>query len=243
MISIILPHSSVHAAEKRTIQDDFGNKRLRPHSAAIQAILRRLESGSTLRTDLLQGPHSRVLHCAAQLFPGLPDCLGRHQHVQFGPIQVQNRGSRIQFWPDFRNWQATLPRVGGRRPCDPDEETFSRTSVAVQGLPALERLLANGHQEFDGAADLFKCALTETIAHNLSRIASTLSADWNPQNGYAHIISMAGSQGSPYSEAREVPVELMQGLIAELKQATMCVSGDRWATQDKARPKLAEAPA
>ena len=68
-------------------------------------------------------------------------------------IQVQNRGFRIQFWPDFRNKTGKqLSRVlAAKDRAALDEETFSRTSIAVQGLPALERLLANGHQGFDGA--------------------------------------------------------------------------------------------
>ena len=166
------------------------------------------------------------------------------RHVQFGPIQVQNRGFRIQFWPDFRNKTGKqLSRVlAAKDRAALDEETFSRTSIAVQGLPALERLLADGHQGFDGAEDTFKCALTETIARNLSRIANNLSTDWNPQDGYAHIISMAGSAGSPYSEAREVSVKLMQGLIVELEAShDVRLGRPLGASQDKARPKLAEA--
>ena len=53
---------------------------------------------------------------------------------------------------------------------------------------------------------------------------------------------MAGSAGSPYSEAREVSVKLMQGLIVELEAShDVRLGRPLGASQDKARPKLAEA--
>ena len=245
MISIILPHSSGRAADKeelfRTISKTSVSTHIVPRYKNLAAAGVRLHaSAQTYCKDRTAGSFT-ALHSS---FRDYWIAWAGIRHVQFGPIQVQNRGFRIQFWPDFRNKTGKqLSRVlAAEDRAALDEETFSKTSVAVQGLPALERLLANGHQGVDGAADSFKCALTETIAHNLSRIASTLSADWNPQNGYAHIISMAGSAGSPYSEAREVPVELMQGLIAELEAShDVRLGRPLGATQDKARPKLAEA--
>jgi uncharacterized protein len=166
------------------------------------------------------------------------------RHIQFGPVQIQNRGFRIQFWPDFRNKTGKqLSRVlAAENSIALEKTTFAKTSIAVQGLPALERLLVDGHAGFAGSEGSFKCALTETIASNLATMAKGIAADWNPTDGYAHTVAMAGTEDSLYSEAYEVPVELLQSLLGELEASHDVRLGRPLGSEvDKARPKLAEA--
>lgn len=166
------------------------------------------------------------------------------RHIQFGPVQIENRGFRIQFWPDFRNKIGKqLSRVlAAENSTALEKTTFVKTSIAVQGLPALERLLVDGHPGFAGAKGSFKCALTETIASNLAGIAKGIAGDWNPADGYAHTVTMAGTGEGPYSEAYEAPVELLQSLLGELEASRDVRLGRPLGSElDKARPKLAEA--
>tara|TARA_E500000305_G_scaffold1571_1_gene1540 strand:+ start:1070 stop:2164 length:1095 start_codon:yes stop_codon:yes gene_type:complete len=166
------------------------------------------------------------------------------RHIQFGPVQFENRGFRVQFWPDFRNKTGKqLSRVlAAEDRTTLEKETFAKTSIAVQGLPAMERLLVDGHAGFVDTKGSFKCALAETIARNLATIAKGIAADWNPTDGYAHTVATAGTGDSPYAEASEVPVELLQSLLGELEASHDVRLGRPLGSEvDKARPKLAEA--
>jgi len=166
------------------------------------------------------------------------------RHIQFGPVQLRNRGFRIQFWPDFRNKIGKqLSRVlAAEKNTALEKTTFAKTSIAVQGLPAMERLLVDGNPGFADTKGSFKCALTETIARNLATIAKGIAADWNPADGYARTVAAAGTANSHYSEAYEVPVELLQSLLGELEASHDVRLGRPLGSEvDKARPKLAEA--
>ncbi len=166
------------------------------------------------------------------------------RHIQFGPVHLENRGFRIQFWPDFRNKTSKqLARVlAAEKITALEKTTFAKTSIAVQGLPALERLLTKGHEGFAGSGGAFECALTVTIADNLFDIASGITKDWNPADGYAHTIALAGTGGSPYSEVSEVPVELLQSLLGELEASRDVRLGrPLGSATDRAHPKQAEA--
>lgn len=166
------------------------------------------------------------------------------RHIQFGPVQFLDRGFRIQFWPDIRNKIGKqLARVLAAEDSTALEQpTFAKTSIAIQGLPALERLLNNGHAAFNSPKGAFRCALTVTIARNLAITAKGIAHNWNPTDGYAHTVMSAGTGEGPYSEAYEVPVELLQSLLGELEASRDIRLGrPLGSAADKARPKLAEA--
>lgn len=166
------------------------------------------------------------------------------RHIQFGPVTYLDRTFRIQFWPDTRNrigkqLQRTLATADNAALAP---ERFARTSVAIQGLPALERLLAQGHTGYGGAEGAFRCALTKTIAGNLAVMAAGTSANWSDDGGYAHLIATAGEIASPYAETSEVPIDLLQSLLAEIEASRdLRLGRPLGSSGDKARPKLAEA--
>jgi len=166
------------------------------------------------------------------------------RHIQFGPITYLDRGYRIQFWPDTRGkiGKQLARTFAGADSTILSPERFATTSVAIQGLPALERLLAEGHGGYDGAQGDFRCALTLAIAHNLATISGELVADWNANDGYARLVAQAGTGTGPYSEAYEVPVDLLQSLLGEIEASRDIRLGHPLrSTAETARPKLAEA--
>ncbi|MCB1885295.1 MAG: imelysin family protein [Geminicoccaceae bacterium] len=103
--------------------------------------------------------------------------------LNFGPLQDDNRASKIAFWPDKHG-------VAGRqirqylRKADPKTvtaEALGKGSVALQGLPALEDLLYGGE-----TISPFACAFVQGIAGNLTRLAGGIRADWGTrEEGYA----------------------------------------------------------
>ncbi|MEQ9814914.1 MAG: imelysin family protein [Azospirillaceae bacterium] len=97
--------------------------------------------------------------------------------INFGPETLFMRPVRVHFWPDRRN---ALGRQLGEllnAPRDDllDPATLGETSVALQGLPALERLLF----EVEGlAAGSYACDLARSIAANLHAIGQDLARAW-----------------------------------------------------------------
>ena len=116
-------------------------------------------------------------------------------------------GIRIQFWPDFRNvprnspacWRRKTVRRLTKRPSPERASPFRgyRHSNACW-LTGIRDSRRRGY---------FQMCADRNNRPQLSRIANNLSADWNPQDGYAHIISMAGSAGSPYSGPKSCQID------------------------------------
>ena len=67
--------------------------------------------------------------------------MGVH-HLRFGPATYFNRDQRFHFWPQARGKVArALDRALASGGAAPDPERFARSSAAVQGFPAAERLI------------------------------------------------------------------------------------------------------
>lgn len=105
------------------------------------------------------------------------------EFVTIGPISLDTRADRFSFFPDRRN---AIARAMAEIISDTDAsrlapDRFAQTSAAVQGLPALERLL------YDEGADAAlaagdeaarRCAFGLAIATNLATIASDVRTQW-----------------------------------------------------------------
>jgi hypothetical protein len=102
------------------------------------------------------------------------------QHIDFGPVAVSDRFYRIQFWPDKhgRGGRQLSALLTSDDPL-PDAEGLAGLSAAIQGFPALERLLYDGDAEdFADAAGARRCALALAISANLEAMASDMFVDW-----------------------------------------------------------------
>ena len=132
---------------------------------------------------LCKAPGDDTLKSAQQQFADLTAAWARIQYISFGPIFEHQRAFRIEYWPDKRNvvgrQLAEVLKKQDHAALEP--ERFATTTVGVQGLPALERLLfgddalvalASG----DGAA--FRCGLFAAISDNLETIARDVVTGW-----------------------------------------------------------------
>ncbi|MFG1464114.1 imelysin family protein [Xanthobacter sp. DSM 24535] len=116
-------------------------------------------------------------------FRAVADAWAQVSFVTFGPVILALRADRFNMFPDKRN---AVSRSIPELLADPDEtrlqpDRFGRLSAAVQGLPALERVLF----EPDAAPKLVagddaarRCALGTAIALNLATIAKDIRAGW-----------------------------------------------------------------
>lgn len=140
------------------------------------------------------------------------------QHLRFGPSELFLRAERVEFWPDKRG---TVRRHLAQMLSDRDAhaleaEVFANGSVAVQGFPALERLLFDSEE--DDWATPFTCELTAAIGRNLHSIAQGMLDDWRGgETAYAETIETAGEGGNArYFDAKEASLEFAKSLRGAL---------------------------
>lgn len=140
---------------------------------------------------------------------------------QLGPIGDENRGLRIEFWPDANN---NVPRAVEQMLARDDAltaDTLARQSVAAQGLPALERLLFDPDEEAlaqftGGERAARRCTYARAITGNLVGIAREIEAGWTSENGYASQLAKAG-RGSDVFATREAAIdEVVNALVTAL---------------------------
>jgi len=131
---------------------------------------------------LCKAPADDTLKNAQQQFAALTTAWARIQYISFGPIFEHQRAFRIEYWPDKRN-------VVGRQLAEVlkkqehaalEPERFATTTVGVQGLPALERMLFGDDaiSELKGAGAAFRCGLFAAISNNLETIARDVVTGW-----------------------------------------------------------------
>lgn len=101
------------------------------------------------------------------------------QHIRFGPAMLDDRFYRFQFWPD-KHGQAAKQirrRLAGPLKNIPDAGQISKTSVALQGLPALERILF-ASRPMEPEQRKKACKLATAIGFNLEDMARQTYNDW-----------------------------------------------------------------
>ena len=154
---------------------------------------------------------------AAPAYHAAMDAWMAVQHLRFGPSELFLRADRIEFWPDTRN---TVGRhlaqlLAGRDAQALEPHGFANGSVAVQGFPALERLLFDS--EPDTWATPFACDVVRAIGANLNDIAAGLLADWRGGEAhFAEVVASADDGNSRYFDAKEASLEFAKALRGAL---------------------------
>ncbi|MGF1626441.1 MAG: imelysin family protein [Alphaproteobacteria bacterium] len=159
--------------------------------------------------------------------------------VGIGPVDLDMRGPRIHYWPDRRNTGGRqFDQLMDERPRGLTAESLAVGSVALQGLPALERVLFD--QPDDGLDD-FECGLAAAIAENLAGLGHELAREWMADRGEARMIATAGDPDSYFPSARDVSADQYQALYEFLQiLAQDKLAAPLGASLADARPRRAE---
>ena len=192
-----------------------------------------------LRQDCADGALNDPASRAA--YHGMTDGWMAVQHLRFGPSELLLRADRVQFWPDKRGITGRhlnrLLSEADAAALEPDR--FSKGSVAVQGLPALERLLFALPEGTDAG---FACQVAVRIGANLKDIASGLLADWRDgPSAYAAVLRVPPGGNAHYLDAKEAALELVKSLrTALLLVADFKLDRPLGKSAKAAKPKRAE---
>ena len=174
-------------------------------------------------------------------FESVSDAWMQAEFFRLGPLGAELRADRFEYWPEKRpiidkQLRALLAHA---TPEALAPEKFAHASVAVQGLPALERLLYGdtARQVLSaGPEQKARIAVIRTIAHNLNDLAREIVETWektlNDPKASATLFTQDSSEA-----AAQLYAGLMTGLqiVSDQKIAT-----PRGQTSDKARPKATE---
>ena len=115
------------------------------------------------------------------------DSWSQIEFLRYGPIGDEFRAERLSYWPERKNAtaKALADLLQKEGVADLAPETFFKNSVAIQGLPALERLLFDDKAQTEmlsGDRKARRCAVGQAIAWNVLMIAHDVGA-WNAANG------------------------------------------------------------
>lgn len=133
-----------------------------------------------------------------------------------GPLLEENRQNRLFYWPDKR-------RVGERqmRTLLADATAASLTaddiagkSVALQGFPALERLLHGKRTplHFSEGSDTPDCQVAMAIAENIHAMATAIQKGW--QDDAPQVMSMLKPE--PGSDFYRTEEEVLRSLVTQI---------------------------
>ncbi len=252
-VAICLVSFAIVSATPVSAQDAVDYARLNK-SIADGHILPRYQALATATRDFAQTAEGACRRRSAESigevrggFHAVTDRWAAIQHIRFGPIEDEDRYLRIEFWPDKKNIVSRhLSRLlAAQDAAALDPKTFAETSVAVQGLPALERLLFDDDAEAafvakTPAAD-YRCRVTTRIAANLADIGADMAAAWQPNGIFYKIFTEPAAENPVYLTADEATLDLHGALLSGMEIVRDLKLGrPLGASAKRARPRRAE---
>jgi predicted lipoprotein len=209
------------------------------------------DAADTLRNEaaaLCAAPSKEQLSKAQIAFAATAASWARLQFLTLGPISVHQRASRIQYWPDKRNvvGRQLSDVIEKQDPAALEPDRFATTSVGVQGLPAMERLLFDDEalqavaKDAPGAA--FRCGVMKAIGDNLHAIAGDALEGWTGgDKSYLDRIEHPDPDDEELPSARDAAGRLLNDMLTTaIAVRDMKLLSALGASLDKAKPQQAE---
>ena len=164
--------------------------------------------------------------------------MGVH-HLRFGPVTYFNRAQRFHFWPRARGKVARAVEAAlALDDAALSPERFARSSAAVQGFPAAERLLFDNERLKDRSG----CRLLRAVTANLRRMADGIVDGWTGgETPFLRTVAGPGPDNGLFRDHREATLALFRSLHDGLQFIVdVRLKPVVGASLEKARPVLAE---
>ncbi|WP_170984598.1 imelysin family protein [Rhodoligotrophos defluvii] len=189
--------------------------------------------------ELCGAPNPRRLEAVRQAFTAALTAWQRVQHIRFGPVMQDDRYYRIEYWPDKHGQGEKQLRklLGPGGLAGFDLNRIAQASVAIQGFPALERVLYGDAAE--GLADTAPesapaCNLALAIARNLAAMAKGTAEAW--QRDY-----VAPAASLTDAQARAIVTDFYRAFVEQLEVLRdLKLGAPMGKSPESARPKSAE---
>lgn len=210
---------------------------------AVRAVYRPLHAAFAGAADRLDGavdafcgsPDAATLDAARAAWRDAVPAFAAIEPLRVGPVIEENRINRVFFWPDSRRAGERQLRALLAEPGPLDAAGIAGKSVAVQGLPALERLLyAKGIDADPAAAAAATCRVAVAVAGNVSGIAAELHAAWDAPEKADGAGTDGGIGARMISPAADDPLfrsesEVLRSLLTQLQAGLESVAGPKLA--------------
>jgi predicted lipoprotein len=205
---------------------DLREQRLIPWHQALDEAAADLAAAVATQCE---APSPPALTAAQAAFHATTDAWMRLQWLKHGPARENDRAQRLDYWPDPRG---SVGKQLGRLLAAPRDDLLERAtlagaSTALQGLPALERLLFD-----DGDVTGYRCRLAAAIAANVRTLAGELLAGWSRADALAH--------WAPGGDATQFANEIYRDLLGHLQAIGLIKLVGPYGEKGRARPALAE---
>lgn len=131
---------------------------------------------------------------------------------QFGPVEQRGAVLTVGFWPDKKDFvgRGLTALMAAPPAAQADATAVAGYSAAVQGLPAIARLMSD---------DRFApCPAVRGISGHVAAVAVALHDDWFAPGGWAALTRDAGPLNPVYLNAREVTKALYTAVDFELSR-------------------------
>ncbi|WP_119300380.1 imelysin family protein [Dongia deserti] len=213
---------------------------------SYRAFGERAESLQAQLDALCKQPSEAALKGAQQQFAAVAAAWAQIQYISFGPIFEHQRAFRIEYWPDKRNvvgrQLAEVLKEQDRAALEP--KRFATTTVGVQGLPALERLLFadDALAELNGPNTSFRCSLFDAIGNNLKTIARDVVTGWTEgESSFLSRIEHPSENDEEVPSGRDAAGRLLNDLLtATIAMRDMKLLAPLGSALEKAKPHTAE---
>lgn len=192
---------------------------------------------------LCAAPRDDTLAAARDGFADLVLAFSAVEPYRFGPAREDNRFERLYFWPDRRSigQRQVQGLLAGEDPSALEVETLRAKSVAVQGLLALDYVIAdNDSAALAEAPAGYRCRYAETIAGAILATAEEIRDGWTAPDGYGALLAAAGPDNPVFRSHGEVIQEFLEAGREQLQvlrdMKILAVIRDK---ASSAKPKLA----
>jgi hypothetical protein len=187
--------------------------------------------------DFANAPSQDGFAALRVAFDSVSDAWMHAEFFRSGPLGEEQRSERFLYWPERRNIvdKQLAALLASPDPHALSPTQFAHATVAVQGLPALERLLYgdNARQILSsGAEQKARIAVLQAIAHNLEILAREIAVAWEKASAQPAAFSHDPTEATTQAYG-DVLTEIQ--IIADRK-----VSAVLGKEIDKARPYNAE---
>lgn len=215
---VLLTYSSVATAEVNPEQwlklnQAVINEHVLPNYSKLAEQSANLKTSST---QLCQSPNQVTLEQTQTSFIDMLNAWQRIQHIQFGPIELLMRSYTIQFWPDKKNLTSKQLNVllTEADPATLTPDFLNTASIAVKGLPAIERIIFTDDPLKTLQETPFHCQFLQAISgHLLTQTENTLS-EWQT---YKQEFEYLSSEEGNYESAQEASIDLMKAQVEPLE--------------------------
>lgn len=193
---------------------------------------------------LCKAPSDATLAEARKQFAAMATAWARIQYISFGPVDQHQRAFRIEYWPDKRNivgrQLADVLKEQDKAALEPGQ--FATTTVGVQGLPALDRMLFEKNALADVKPDSFRCGLFAAIGANLATIAHDLVAGWTEgAPSFLARLEHPSEEDEVVPSGRDAAARLLNDLLtATIAMRDMKLLAPLGDSPEKAKPQAAE---